>query len=298
MKTIIYATDCTTNDASSLQYAYRFSSIMNVDLHVLHVYQFPPISFSIIKPPEVLKKQFQKEQIEILKQYCETHLKNEFRQKPITTHAVENDSIENSIFDLSKKLLTDLVILGMKDSHSTRGYFSGNIANALLDKIEVPILIVPNNISYNTFSTILYATDFEEQDLLSIQKIIEIAQPFEALIEIIHVFEMDKNLAIERMKTFKNKLLKQISYSEIVFKTIASGKVKSGLLSVLKNGNANMLALLERKHHWSLNNLFRKDLVKNMETAVSIPILAFNKKTNKSKLQNANAKKPKSILAN
>ncbi len=297
MKTIIYATDCTTNDASSLQYAYRFSSIMNAELHILHVYPFPPISFSTIKSSGALRKSFQKEQKEILTQYCETHLKNEFRQKPITTHAVENVSIADCILDLSKRLLPDLVILGMKDSHSNRGYFSGNIANELLDKIEVPILIVPNNISYNGFSTILYATDFEEEDFLSIQKIIEIARPFEALIEIIHVFEMDKYPARERMEKFKEALLKQVSYPEIVFRTIASGEVKSGLLSVLNNENANMLAMLERKHNWSLSNLFHKDLVKDMEANVAIPILAFSKHSDKTKLQNSNASVTKNMLA-
>ena len=297
MKTILYTTDCSINDASSLQYAYRFSCIMNAELHILHAYQFPPISFSTIKSPETRRKHFQKEQKEILTTYCETHLKNEFRQKPITTHAVENDSIVDCILDLSKLLLPDLVILGMKDGLSNRGYFSGNIANTLLDKIEVPILIIPNNISYKGFSTILYATDFEEEDFLSIQKIVEIARPFEALIEIIHVFEMDKHLAIERMEKFKDEVLKQVSYPEIVFRTILSGEVKSGLLSVLNRENATMLAMLERKHNWSFSNLFHKDLVKEMEATVSIPILAFNKHTHKTKLQNVNSFISKNILA-
>ena len=125
MKTIIYATDCTINDVSSLRYAYRFSCIMKADLHILHVYQFPPITFSTIKSPETLRKRFQKEQKELVTQYCATHLKNEFCPKPITIHALENVSIAKSILDLSKELFSDLIIIGMKDSYTTRGYLSG-----------------------------------------------------------------------------------------------------------------------------------------------------------------------------
>jgi nucleotide-binding universal stress UspA family protein len=297
MNTILYATDCTGNDASTLRYAYRLSSIMNVDLHILHGYDFPPINLSTIQPLESLKRRMFEERTKLVKKYCAKHLKNEIAQKPINTHAVENDSISESIFSLSKTLNPDLIIIGKKDSYSTRGYFSSNIADSLLDKIEVPLLIVPNDMNYTVPSTIVYATDFEPEDILSIQKLIKIARPFEALIEIVHVYEMDKHLEQEKMAKFKIELLKQVSYSEITFRSILSSEIKSGLISVLNNEKASMLAMLERKHNWGLNNFFHKDLVKDMEATVEIPILAFNKNSNKIKLQNANAIVSKKVLA-
>lgn len=275
MKTIIYATDCSINTSSALCYAYRFSSIMKADFHVIHVYDLPPINFSTIHPKEILKKRIQEEKEDMVNKYCTTHLKNEFRKKPITIHAVVGDSITDNILSLSNILLPDLVILGMKDRYSTRGYFSNNIANELLNKIKVPLLIVPNGVGYNNLSTIVYATDFEIQDIQSIKKLEEIAKPFSALIEIIHVFETDEYSTRENMKKFKNLVLKNTSYPEIIFKIIASGKIKSGLLSVLKKENANLLVMLERKHNSYFNLFSDKDLVKKMEASVSIPILAY-----------------------
>jgi nucleotide-binding universal stress UspA family protein len=297
MKTIIYATDCTKNDASSLKYAYRFSCIMNADLHILHVYEFPPIAFSTIQPLEFLKKRMQEEQIELVDTYCKTNLKNEFHQKPVTTHIIENSSVSQGIMDLSKTLGPDLIIIGMKDRHSARGYFSGNIANTLLNTIKTPLLIVPNSLIYDTISTIVYATDFEEDDILSIQKLVEIAKPFSALIEVIHVYKTDEYPAKEYMKKFKDTLLQKVSYPEITFKTIASTNIKSGLLSVLNNEKASMLVMLERKHDWNLSNIIRKDIVKSMEATVEMPLLAFNKHSTKIKLQNANANNSKNELA-
>lgn len=297
MKTILYATDCTSNDISVLKYAYRFSAMMKADLNVLHVYNFPPINNSIIQPLTTLKKRNQKEQKDILDTYCATHLKNEFRLKLIKTHVVENNSITNGILDISKMLSPDLVILGMKKNHSNRSYFSGNIGNMLLDKTETPIMIIPKGLIYNPLSIIVYATDFEESDIISIQKLIEIARPFHALIEIVHVFESKLDYTKENMEQFKKTLLKQVSYPEITFRNIASSKIKFGLLSVIENEKANMLAMLERNRSWSFNSLFHKDLVKDMETKVAIPILAFNKKSTPLKLQNANATYTKNVLA-
>ncbi|MFD1614094.1 universal stress protein [Gelatiniphilus marinus] len=288
MKTILYATDCTENDAKALKYAYRFSCIMKAELHVLRVYQFPPINLSTIQSSELVKKRMQQEQKDIVTKYCADHLKNEFRQEPVFIHATEQASIANGILDTAKKLDPDLVILGMKDSHSNRGLFSGNIANAVLDKIETPLLMVPNGIVYNRLSTIVYASDFEQEDLLSIKKLIEIARPFNALIEVVHIHKTDTASAKERMDKFKNMLLKQVSYPEIGFKTIASSKIKQGLVNVLNNEKANMLAMLERNRNVKLTNLFYKDLIKDMGTTVAIPILAFNKGA-KIKFNTANA---------
>lgn len=283
MKTILYATDCTENDASALKYVYNFSRIMKADLHVVHVYDLPPVSVSVIQRSEVLRRNINLELKHVVVKYCEAHLKNEFHKNPIKIHAIEDVSVENAIINLSKTLLPDLVVLGIKDSHSHRGLFSSNIANVLLDKIEVPIMMLPNGLIYNNISTIVYATDFDREDILPIKNLIEIVRPFEARVEVVHIYRSDTTTAKERMEQFKEILLDQISYQDITFKAIAATKTKMGLLSVLDNENASMLAMLERKHHLSIDNLFHKDLVKDMEHTVAVPILAFNKQSTKVK---------------
>lgn len=283
MKTILYATDCTKNDASALKYVYNFSRIIKADLHIIHVYDLPPVSVSVIQRSDVLRKNINLELKNVVVKYCEAHLGSDFRKIPITIHAVEDVSVEDAIINLSNKLAPDLVMLGIKDANSHRGWFSSNIANVLLDKIEVPIMMLPNGLIYHNISTIIYATDFDQKDVYPIKSLVDIVRPFEALLEIVHVYRTDTTTAKERMEQFKEMLLKQISYQDIRFKAIAADKTKMGLLSVIDNEKASMLAMLERKHHLSLDNLFHKDLVKDMEPKVTVPILAFSKQSAKIK---------------
>jgi nucleotide-binding universal stress UspA family protein len=275
MKSIIYATDCSKNSIQALRYAYRFSLIMNANFHVLHVYDLPPVNLAVINSKKILKKHMQEEQKNLVENYCAKHLKHEFRQKPIHIHVSEGASIAKHILSLSEKLKPDLVILGMKDHHSTRGYFSGNIANSLLQKIKSPLLIVPNNVSYNSISTIIYATDFEEKDIDSVKRLIEIAKPFSALIEVVHVYKKNKTEAKAKMEKFKNIVLQQSSYPEITFNTIASEDIKSGLLNAVKNEKASLVAMLERKQSHNFSLFIDKDLVQEIEESVSVPVLAF-----------------------
>lgn len=281
MKKILYATDCKNNSASGLKYAFQFSQVIKAELHILHVYDFPQLSRSIIQPREAVKKSMQREQKDTVLKYCKTHLGDQFKEDAITIHVVEKVSVANSILSTAKILSPDLVIIGMKDRQSNRGLFAGNIADKLLDKIERPLMMVPNSLEYKKLETVVYATDFENEDIFYIQKLIEIVSLFDAHLEIVHIQKTDETAPKEQMEAFKNTLLKQITYSKISFRNVVSTKIKSGLLSIVNNEKVDMLAMLERKQSLRLKNIFHKDLVKNMETTLAIPILAFSKSAKK-----------------
>jgi len=74
MKTILYATDCSTHSTTSLRYANKLSDNLKANLVVLHVYAMPPIKVSTIRTPKQLKKLAYEEHLAILREYCSKHL--------------------------------------------------------------------------------------------------------------------------------------------------------------------------------------------------------------------------------
>lgn len=285
MKTILYATDCTGNSAPALRYAYRLSSAMNAELHVLHVYTTPPVSSVMILPPEKFKKRAHQEQQEIISRYCDKQLKYELYRKPVKVKVMEGDSIAKCILSVSNNLRPNMVIVGMKDEHTMRSFFSGNIANELLNKIDAPLLIVPNAICCHRLSTIIYATDFEEADIFAIENLVEIAEPHGALIKIVHI-PCEKEVHVnQRMTWFEQRVRQRIYYPELVFNMLTAEDVESGLHTCIGEEQADMLVMLEREHSGIFDKLFHKDLVRTMEAEVSIPLLAVNKKSIRLKME-------------
>lgn len=277
MKTILYATDCTKKSASVLRYAYRLSSAMKANLNVLHVYDLPPVSTVTIRTREHLAKSFREEQYEMAVSYCDLHLKNELKTVPVKIQVKESNSIANAISRISSNIDADLVVVGMKDSEALRGLFSGNIANHLLDKTNAPLLIVPKNMNYHGLSTLLYATDFEEADVHAIKNLVDIAEPNEALIKIVHIPRRNEDVEA-KMEWFKKKVAQRISYPEIAYSALPAQDVETGLHDYIKSEKADILVMLERKHDSIVDKLFHKDLVRKMEAEISIPLLAFNEK--------------------
>ena len=277
MKTILYATDCTERSVNALRYAHSLSAILEASLVVLHVYDIPPILATTTRPVQQIKRYAHRERLDILKAYCAKYLGNELDKKNVRIQVIENVSIADGILEKSKELLPDMVILGTKDEHTRRGLFAGDIAKALIEKVPCPLLAIPNNVPNDKIEDIVYATDFEEDDIFALKKIAKIAKPYNAMIRVIHITTKNEYKGEEQMEWFKEMLRQKVNYGNMTFDIIFSVNVYEELNAYLNNVGADLLAMLERGNQGFLRKLFHKDLVKKMESHITIPLLSFNK---------------------
>lgn len=276
MKTILYATDCSKHDTAILQYDYELCAKLNAELILLHVFSVPPIQLATMRPHKHLSKQAYDENLLILKEYATKHIKENAIKTQISFEVTENVSITDGVLSVIDKVSPDLLLVGMKDEHTARELFSGNIAKALLKKVTCPMLIVPNMHGFNDIKTIVYASDFEEDDILAITKLVEIAEPFNAQIKIVHVSTNNEHDQEEKMAWFKELLKEKVACQNIEFQLISYPNVYDGLRDYINSNNADIVALLEREEHGFLKKLFHTDLSKKIESNIKIPMLSFN----------------------
>jgi len=276
MKNILYATDCSGHDADTLQYAYALSGILKADLTVLHIYSIPPIGVSTIRPKQYLSKHAFDEQLDVLKHYCASHLKDIGSGTIIKYEVMEDDSVSDGIMSKVASLSPDLLIVGMKDEHTARGSFTGSIAKALIMKVATPLLVVPSTMTFQKIEILVYATDFAEEDVLAISKLVKIAEPFGAFIKIVHIPKDGEDGVKDQMDRLKEMVYQKTNYRNFTFEVVNSETAYEGLRSYIKTTDADMIALLEREDVGILKKLFHRDLVKKMESKIDIPMMSLN----------------------
>jgi len=276
MDTILYATDCTKNSISTLNYAKNLSETLNAKLIVLHIYDIPPVRTSNIRSSEQLHKLSMIEQKEVLEDYCIKNLKQDLGQSPLICEVAQNTSIIKGIIDRIRKGNIDLLVIGMKDEHSDRGFLSGNIANKLIDKKLCPLLIIPPDYNYKKLKKIAYASDFESSDIIAIEKLSAIAEYYDAEIEVVHIPTKEEYTAMQQMEWFKELLEVQVQYKKISFHMVLANNIEEGLRMHIRDENADILGMLERENKSVFAAVFNKDIVKKMESLATIPILCFN----------------------
>lgn len=276
MDTILYATDCTKNSISTLNYAKNLSDTLNAKLIVFHIYDVPPVRTSSIRSSEQLHNLSMIEQKEMLEDYCIKNLDQNLSKNQLICEVAQNASISKGIIDRINKDKIDLLVIGMKSEHSARGFLSGNIANKLIDKKLCPLLIIPPHYSYKKLNKIVYASDFESSDIIAIKKLSAIAEYYDAEIEVVHIPTMEEYTAMQQMEWFKELLEVQVQYKKISFHMVLANSIEQGLRMHIKDENADILGMLERENKGLFAAIFNKDIVKKMETLVTIPILCFN----------------------
>ena len=276
MKTILYATDCTRHATPALRYAYKLSEQLDAKLIILSVFDLPPVLVATIRSPKHLSKMAADEHMMVLHNYCSRYLKDSMSSN-IVLDVVESPSIADGILKRCHALKPDLLILGMKDEHTLRGYFSGNIANAILAESPCPVIMAPNQFRYRKLKTLIYATDFEERDIEAIKNLVALAAPYEAEILVVHIPTKEEYSGMEQMEWFKELLNQKVDYPNIRFHMIFAASVQEGLGSYAEDVRADLLVMLQRASSRSFfGKLLHGDQVKAMETRSKIPIMSIN----------------------
>ncbi len=281
MRTIIYATDYSENSLAALNYAYKMSVQMETRLVVTHVFDYPTIlgSEMLSEPfPQLEKGAYKTHQVK-LEEFCTVHLGNEWKTPNIKLEVVENKSVIKGIISVADEWHAYLVVIGMKGGSALQEIIMGSTTKHLIEKVPYLILAIPADTSYMPIKTIVYATDFEKEDVDAINILTEIAKPFKARIKIVHISPEKEFAGKEQMEWFKEMLKEKVSYKEIEFEILFSDDIFDSLRIYLglENIGADLVAMMERKKRGLIKKWFHHDLVKKMESYGQIPLLSFNK---------------------
>ena len=280
MKTIVHATDYSENAVAALKYAESISAKLGAHLKVIHVFDYPTvINTKVLEPVPHLEANAYKIHNSKLLKFCKEHLGEDFDTTNISTEAIEDISVVNSIISRATELDASMIITGMKGVNMFKEFIMGNTTKHLIEKSPCPVLAIPAEASHRQLETIVYASDFLEEDISAIARLTEIARPMKALIKVVHITTKEEYDGITQMEWFKEELKQKIEYNKIEFEVIFSENIFDSLRIYLGNVNADLVAMMERKKKGLMDSITHRDLVKRMESYGMMPLMSFNKKT-------------------
>ena len=278
MKQLVYATDCSPFSAKALKFVAEFCTKLNASLDLMHVYTLPPVDNTTFRSNQHLRRQAHQEHQRLLADYFEECCPDMNLKIPITFAVEEHNSITKALVDRSIKLEADLVIVGRKDEHSSRGFFAGNIANALMSRLACPLLIIPNDMEASEIGSMVYATDFEADDILALEQLFPIAQLLSAELKVVHIPRKNEYSSEEQLEWFKEMVDQKLNFDEIDYHLILSENIQDGLRTFIDGTGADLLVMLEREDKGYWDKVFFGDMVKKVKSKSDIPILCYNRR--------------------
>ena len=280
MKSILYATDFSMASASALRYANSLSVMLGMRLVITHVYDQPTILGTQLEAPfpDLRKDTGGHERKRLIDFYERIIGEAETRPEDLVFEPVENMSVLSGIISKATDWHVRMIIVGMKGESVLKDLVMGSTAKKLIDKAPCPVLTVPSDHQFEKLTDLVYATDFEVEDIKALEKVVELAKVWKADIRVVHVTADKSYAGNPQMEWFREMVLNKIDYDRIHFEVLESNNIVASLEKYTANRHAGMIAMLERIHRGATKKLFHRGRVKQMASRNQLPLLSFNER--------------------
>lgn len=182
--------------------------------------------------------------------------------------------------DQVKKTNYDFVLIGKQYKNE---YPIDDRSMDIINFIDHPVWIIPEDTEYKPLKVIVYATDYEEEDIRTMKELSRLAQGSSARIIALHI---TKNLDFEeKIKNtgYKDLLMKKVGYKNIEASALKLSDKQSLAGSIheygVKNDAGLLVTLKENKKFF--DRLFKTSTTKKLVAESDIPLLVFSEKKEK-----------------
>ncbi|MBO0330356.1 universal stress protein [[Muricauda] lutisoli] len=279
METIVYATDYSKRSVAALKFALEISKALAMRLVLTHVYELPAVlGTELIEVFPNLSKDSLNHEHKKLKEFYELHIGGSVNENMIRFEPIEHTSITNGIITKIHEHRAFMVFVGTRGESKLRDVVMGGTAIGLLENSPCPVWTVPEDSIFTSLDSIVYATDFEKEDINAIHALAELAKIFKAKIKVVHISNDKDKGDDSRIEWFKGLLSEKVLYEHIDYDRILSNNICDRLTTYIKETNADVLVMLKRNNKKGLRGWLHTDLVKKMQSYECVPLLMLNQK--------------------
>ena len=201
---IILSTDFTDENKVLLPYAIDFLKDAGGEIIIFHAYMDNVFIGSNSYPgnmdadnyftTEILVELERNSQLNMKEktQYLVDLIKEEGADNITVRPVLVSGDPEEELIELSKKEKPDLILMGTRGKGGKR-FLEGSLVKSVMTKCDVPMLFIPEGYSWRESKEVVYATDFSEYDILTLERIFNILKPYKPHIHVIHFVEDSEN---------------------------------------------------------------------------------------------------------
>ncbi|GGD84465.1 universal stress protein [Planktosalinus lacus] len=207
MKKIIVPVDFSKHSEYALKVAADIARKNKAELFLLHMLDISDQMISITEATkrrellffmQLANKQFEK--------FIDKDYMKGIKSSPIIKHYKVFEEVDNT----AKEIDAEFIIMGSRGSSGVKGYFVGSNTEKVVRTSDIPVLVVKSEAKDFNPKTIVFASDFNKENLNAFKTIKQFADSYDATLKLVYVNTPNANfkntLEIrEQMRNFLNK---------------------------------------------------------------------------------------------
>lgn len=277
MKKILFPTDFSKSSLNAFVYALHFAKHTDAEIVVLHVYELPIIDTNYNEAPIYLAQIYDtidlgkfenfKDQVPVLRKIAE---ENQLEDVKMSNVMLEGDLV-NNILQIVEKEDVDYVVMGTHGAEGFQELLGGSMTSKIMLNTKAKVLGVPAESEYVAIKRIVFTTKFEEEDIVALKNVTEIAKAFNAHIDCLHIkspkSKFDQKLLTEWEIMFEDE--------NVDFHIVESDEVEASVMDFVNTHRSNLLAVLNHKRGF-FESIFHSSLTKKLAYHSKTPLLVLH----------------------
>lgn len=283
---IILSTDFSEENKVLLPYAIDFLKDTGGEIIIFHAYMdnifigsnsYPGnmdtdnyFTTEILIELEKNSQQIMEEKTQYLVDLIKEECANNIAVRPIL---VSGDP-EEELIELSKKENPDLILMGTRGKGGKR-FLEGSLVKSVMTRCDVPMLFIPNGYNWRESKEVVYATDFSENDITTIDRIFNILKPYKPHIHVIHFMEdTDNPNESIQMEQLEQAFLKKEFEGDIHFQLVHTDNAPQALKIFCERNDISLSSFIAYRKGF-FDFMFKEKLDKDAFFNLNIPMLTF-----------------------
>lgn len=272
MKKIIVPVDFSGHSEYALRVAADIAKKHKAQLYLLHMLD---ISDQMISITEATKRRELMFFMQLATKRFEEFIDRDYMQGIKTTPVIKHFKVFEEIDNAAKEVGADLIVMGSRGASGVKGYFVGSNTEKVVRTSEIPVLVVKTETKNFEPKTIVFASDFNTENLDAFKAIKKFADTYKATLKLVYVNTPNayfKNTfeIREQMRQFLNKTsISNHSENIVIFNDYS---VADGILNAADMLNADMVAIPTHGRK-GINKLLAGSVGEDVANTSHIPVL-------------------------
>lgn len=277
MKTILFPTDFSTNATHASEYAGMLAKKLDAKVIILHVFSIPMVpanhtSYNVRFAIDSYRTSLSTD----LEIFTTKFIQDTGLSPERVSSKIEYGFPADVILEIAEQINADMIVMGTKGASNFMDKWLGTNSQKVMQEAECPVWIIPNRAKIEYPEKVMYAADFQEDEVLATHKVLELIKPLGASCNVVHIndfFELYAGAGVHDMVNYLND---EFESEDVSFQNINSEGIIAGLEAHIRQSKPNLLAFALHEKSF-LNKLFETSITKHFVQEAKLPMLIFKK---------------------
>nr|WP_299032453.1 universal stress protein [uncultured Tenacibaculum sp.] len=273
MKKILVPIDFSKPSEYASKLASTIAKKANSEVHLLHMIELPTgiidmgsgTNFSIPESMLYIRK-VRDRMLDYKKQF--------FPKNDNIKHAIRFQTPFDGIQDYSKKIGTDLIIMGAKGHTNLEEILIGSNTEKVVRNSEVPVIFTKKNGDHFVPKNLVFASSFKPNKTKAFERFLDFAQNFDSKINLLKVNTPQKFENTQETNKRIKKFIEKYGLKNYTINVYNDFSIEKGILNFSNKINADIIALATHGRS-GLSHIFNGSITKYLSKKSIKPMLTF-----------------------